>query len=110
MEIQGTSLAGIQGAMDSMAIRGRNIANVNTPGYGASDVVVSEGKTFPRSASTPSPTAVSRPADRESSLPNNVDLAKDMVGMRTDRASAGYNIKALKIQNRLDGTLMDLVG
>lgn len=93
-----------------MAIRGRNIANVNTPGYAASDVAVSEGKAYPRSAPSPSAMPAPRSADRVPSLPNNVDLAKDMVGMRTDRATAGYNIKALKVQSRLDGSLMDLVG
>mgnify|MGYP007037100823 CR=1 FL=1 len=93
-----------------MAIRGRNIANVNTPGYEASSVVVSGGTTYARSSSDPSKATVSRPANRDSSPPNNVDLAKEMVGMRIDSTSASYNLKALKVQNELAGSLLDLVG
>jgi len=45
-----------------------------------------------------------------SQAPNNVDLAKDLVGLKTDELSAGYNLKAIKAQDRMAGTLLDLVG
>jgi len=90
-----------------MAIRSRNIANVNTPGYQASDVAVSEGAVRARPSSTP---PLSQSGDAAPTLPNNVDLAKDLVGMKTDEMSAGYNLKALKAQDRLTGALLDLVG
>lgn len=84
-----------------MAIRSRNIANVNTAGYRAQDVVVSEG----RVSSKPS----ANPVGPETGM-NNVDLAKDLVGLKTDERYAGYNLKAIKAQDRMTGTLLDMVG
>lgn len=93
-----------------MAIRSRNIANVNTPGYQAQDVVNSGGTV----SSKPSPSvdfAEGAWADgMASGAPNNVDLAKDLVGMKTDEMSAGYNLQALKMQDRMTGSLLDIVG
>lgn len=111
MEIQSANLRGIQGASDALAIRSRNIANVNTPGYQAQDVVYSGGQVSSKpSASLASGDAVARMDSPSQGTPNNVDLAKDLVGMKTDALSSGYNLKAIKAQDRLTGTLLDLVG
>lgn len=109
MEIRNESLRGIQGASDSMAIRSRNIANVNTPGYRAMDVVNSGGKTVGR-PSAPVGGSVIAESPSSNQAPNNVDLTKDLVGLKTDELSAGYNLKAIKAQDRMNGTLLDLVG
>jgi len=130
MQIQGDSLRAIQGAETSLTARSRNIANVNTPGYQALDVVVSDGSPRVR-MSSPSPGGFSKrfdtpvgplveappakPASRSSDanstgLPNNVDLAKDLVGIQQDRRTAGYSLKSLKVQDRMTGDLLDLVG
>ncbi len=92
-----------------MAIRSRNIANVNTPGYKAMDAVNSGGKTVGR-PSAPAGGSVVAETPSSSQAPNNVDLAKDLVGLKTDELSAGYNLKAIKAQDRMAGTLLDLVG
>lgn len=95
-----------------MAIRSRNIANVNTPGYKALDVTISEGKAFARPSDAGIPGVQNAgPKDAAATdLPNNVDLVKDLVGLKTDELTAGYNLKAIKAQDRLTGTLLDLVG
>ena len=41
---------------------------------------------------------------------NSPDLATEMVGMKTDQISGSYNLKALKVQDKMAGELMDLVG
>lgn len=109
MDIRSDSIRGIQGASDSMAIRSRNIANVNTPGYRALDVTSSEGKVVARPSAAPMAGAGTEAGSTSSQAPNNVDLTKDLVGLKTDEMSAGYNLKAIKAQDRLTGTLLDLV-
>jgi len=133
MMISGDSLRGIQNADTTLGVRSHNIANVNTAGYNALDVVVSNGSPRVRLQSgTPGgfskgiqdsvkplvdnpdagkagarkPNGMASPAE----LPNDVDLAKDMIGMQQDRRTAGYNLQALKIQDRMNGDLLDLVG
>jgi flagellar hook protein FlgE len=93
-----------------MAIRSRNIANVNTPGYKAMDVVNSGGKTVGRPSAPAGGSVVAETPSSSSQAPNNVDLTKDLVGLKTDELSAGYNLKAIKAQDRMAGTLLDLVG
>lgn len=38
------------------------------------------------------------------------DIASDMVGMKTDKLAASYNIKAMKVQKEMSGELLDLIG
>ena len=41
---------------------------------------------------------------------NSPDPTNEIVGMKTDQLAGSYNLKALKIQNRMAGELMDLIG
>lgn len=128
MRIESDSLQAIRDAETSLAGRARNIANANTVGYKSIDVTVSGGSPRAR-LSSPSPGGFSRPFDNpvgpltkpttstqaEDSLsrwsrPNDVDLAKEMVGMQQDRRTAGYNIQSLKVKDRMTGDLLDLIG
>lgn len=128
MRIETDSLQAIRDAETSLSGRARNIANANTVGYQSVDVTVSGGSPRARLTS-PSPGGFSRPFDNpvgpltkpatssrsEDTLsrwnpPNDVDLAKEMVGMQQDRRTAGYNIQSLKVKDRMTGDLLDLVG
>jgi len=131
MEIQGTSLRGVQNAETSLSVHARNIANANTAGYGSFDVVVSDGSPRIR-LSSPTPGGFSKGIEdpvrpllespkqtvsttsatekNAAGMSNNVDLAANLVGMQEDRRTAGYNLKALKIQDRMAGDLLNLVG
>lgn len=128
MRIESDSLQAIRDAESSLNGRARNIANANTVGYQSVDVVV--GGTSPRvRLSSPSPGGFSKPFDNPVgpltkpdpskdaqepvsrwNKPNDVDLAKEMVGMQQDRRTAGYNIQSLKVKDRMAGDLLDLVG
>ncbi len=133
MMISGDSLRGIRNAEATLGVRSQNIANVNTEGYKALDVVVSNGSPRVRLQSetlggfskgvqssvrplVDNPDAGSlgsqtqEPKGAGMSLPNDVDLAKEMVGMQQDRRFAGYNLQAMKVQDRMAGDLLDLVG
>lgn len=128
MRIETDSLQAIRDAETSLSGRARNIANANTVGYQSVDVTVSGGSPRARLTS-PSPGGFSRSFDNpvgpltkpattsrsEDTLsrwnpPNDVDLAKEMVGMQQDRRTAGYNIQSLKVKDRMTGDLLDLVG
>lgn len=128
MRIESDSLQAIRNAESSLNGRARNIANANTVGYQSVDVVVGGGSPRVR-LSSPSPGGFSKPFDNPVgpltkpvpvqqaeepvsrwSKPNDVDLAKEMVGMQQDRRTAGYNIQSLKVKDRMAGDLLDLVG
>lgn len=128
MRIESDNLQAIRNAETSLNGRARNIANVNTVGYQAIDVNVTGGSPRVR-LSSPSPGGFSKPFDNPIgpltkpepapeakdtlsrwSKPNDVDLAKEMVGMQQDRRTAGYNIQSLKVKDRMTGDLLDLVG
>lgn len=49
-------------------------------------------------------------ADATSDKPTTADPTRDIVGMKTDKLAGGYNLKALKVQDRMAGELMDLIG
>lgn len=127
MRIESDNLQAIRDAETSLNGRARNIANANTVGYQSIDVTVSGGSPRVR-LSSPSPGGFSKPFDnpvgplvkpdpsvetKETisrwSKPNDVDLAKEMVGMQQDRRTAGYNIQSLKVKDRMAGDLLDLV-
>lgn len=93
MEI-GSSLAGVRNAELSLGVRGDNIANVSTEGFAARRTVVSGGEAR---VDIPQPE-------------RDTDLAEDLPGSRQDVRDAGYNLQAIKVQDRLQGTLLDLVG
>lgn len=38
------------------------------------------------------------------------DLATNLLGLKEDRREVGYNLSAIKVQDRMMGSLMDLVG
>jgi hypothetical protein len=46
---------------------------------------------------------------QRSGLPNDVDLARDMVGMKMDSRMGTYSLKAFKVQDRMTGSLLDIL-
>ena len=76
-----SSIQGFQKAESSMAARAKNIAAWGE--QAASD--------------KPNPA-------------NSPDLTSDVVGMKTDQLAGSYNLKALKVQDRMAGELLDLIG
>ncbi len=86
MEIQSAqsgwsaSVQGYQKAEGSLASRARNIASASQE-------------------------AASEPASQA----NSPDITSDIVGMKTDQLAGSYNLKALKVQDKMAGELMDLI-
>lgn len=76
-----SNVQGYQTAEGSMAKRARNIAE------------------WSRNSASDSPPRQDAP-----------DLTNDIVGMKTDQLAGSYNLKALKVQNKMAGELMDLIG
>lgn len=114
------SVAGMQAATDRLAIRARNVANVQTPGYKASDVVqeatgsgpvVSErlpvdqvsGKTPGETGTPVPPEQFSLPFDDLPEEPSDVSLEYEL----TDMILAEHAYKASASVARTVGTMQD---
>jgi hypothetical protein len=107
MDVTGNNIRAIHTADYSLAVRGRNLANSNQPGFVAQEVVSTGDKAYARPV-PPANTNVARQPAQE--LPtNSVDMAKDLVGSKTDAQLASYNMKMIKAQDSLKGDLLNLL-
>lgn len=96
MEIR-TPLSGFRAAEQSMAKRADRIARATLEGVSSSDArAVAESS--PSEAPPAPQTAERKP-----------DIVSDVVGMTTDRLAGAYDIKAMKVRDRMMGELLDLV-
>lgn len=78
-----------------------NIANVNSDGFIPTNTTISQ--------STPSSvTANSTPADDTQSTKSQTDLSKELTDQVTIENVQGANVAAIKTQNELFGTLLDI--
>ncbi len=108
----GASLAGIAAFEKKAAVAADNIANSNTTGYKKSESVITEDaaglpEVNAKRVDTPGP--VIQEPDGGLSEQSNVELAEELT--QTIVAQRGYeaNVKTLQAQNRMLGTVLDIL-
>lgn len=99
-----------------MNVTANNVANVQTDGFKKSRVTFSEGKDGDVSASVDT---VNTPGMPKSSIrgdriveteSSNVDLAEELPEMISTKTGYKANLKSLKTQDNLLGSLLDIIG
>ena len=97
------SLSGVRTAALSVAVTGNNVANVNTPEFRARRL---EQQDQAQGGVRPSGLRESQ----EATVPggSNVDLATEAVALKTDSLSYAANLKFLKVQDDLLGSVLDM--
>lgn len=112
----GNTLSAVNAFRKKMNVTANNVANVQTDEFKKSRVTFSESKSGGVSANvekvdTPGITKESIRDDKivetESS---NVDLAEELPEMISTKAGYNANLKTLKIQDDLLGSLLDTIG
>ncbi len=97
-----TSLSGIRNAFVRQDVAANNIANINTKNYKQINVVNEEQKnggvkaTFNKSKAAPTHNK------------NNVNLAQQMVSQMNNVNQEKANVKVVRAQNEMIGSLIDL--
>jgi flagellar basal body rod protein FlgG len=101
----GVSLSGLNAASTQVALAAANLANLNTDGYQAQQVVfqsTADGGVRPgaiqRSQATPAPNG------------SNVDPATELVSLMTGSVFFKANATVTRTQSEMLGTVMDLKG
>jgi flagellar hook protein FlgE len=106
----GMSIAqsGMSTEMNRLAVSANNVANVNTDNYEAGRINQSS-----RDSGGVKVTGVSRqPSETPSPpdpKPSNVDLSEEMVNQITARTGFSMNVKSLKTENEMMGSLLDMM-
>ncbi len=110
-----TALSALDAYGKKLDVTSNNIANLNTDGFkksqavfeeaDSSGVIVSISKVNTPGAPIPSEDGTEKP--RESS---NVDLAEEIVNLKTTKHGFEANLKTLKAQDEMLGSLFDIVG
>ena len=77
-----------------------NVANVNTDGYAPKDTRINNA--------SGSPQAVIRQTDDNGSTRSQTDLAKEIPDQIVSQNVAGVNVAAIKTQDQMFGTLLDI--
>jgi flagellar hook protein FlgE len=98
-----SSVSGIQAVIKRQEAAAANIANVNTPGFESYTVNQTEQSPAGVRAS-----GVSRTANPRSDV-SNTDLAKEMTDMLQNKNELAANVKTIKVQNEMIGTLLDMI-
>lgn len=93
--IQGlyNSLNGMKTQVDALGKTAHNVANINTPGYKTIETV-----------------AADETMDKVDIKWSGVDAAKEMTDMLVEKRAFQFNIAALRTQDEMLGTLIDLKG
>lgn len=110
-----TALSGLDAYGKKVDVTANNIANVNTDGFkksrvvmqeaDSSGVVVSIGK-----VNTPGAPILSEDGTGEIRESSNVDLAEEIVNLRTAKHGFEANLKTLKAEDEMLGSLFDILG
>lgn len=97
------SLSGIRTSAQAVGVASNNIANVNTPGYKAQEL---QQRDLPQGGVEASGIRESQEAPREGG--SNVDLASEVVNLKTDAIGYQANLKFLKVQDLILGATLDM--
>jgi len=95
-----TNLSSLQANQVFMNTNANNIANVNTDGFIPTDTRMSENKN--------SVSATTRLADDNGSLKSQTDLTKELTDQVVISSVEEANVSAIKTQDEMFGTLLDI--
>ena len=95
-----TNVSSLQANQVFMNTNANNIANVNTDGFVPNDTRMTDNKS--------SVTATTRLADNNSSQKSQTDLAKELPDQITIGGVAEANVAAIKTQDEMYGSLLDI--
>jgi len=96
-----TNLSSLQANQTFMDTNANNIANVNTDGF-----IPTDSRIVSNTANTP--TATTRLADNNGSSKSQTDLTKELTDQVTISGVQEANISAIKTQDQMFGTLLDI--
>ena len=94
------NISSMQSYQTMMSTNANNIANANSDGFVPSDTRMSNNEN--------SVTANTRLADDNGSLKSQTNLAKELPDQITAQNATAMNISAIKTQDEMLGTLLDL--
>lgn len=109
----GSSLAGLFAFGSKLSAAAHNVANVNTDGYRKTTATIAEGeKGLPVVAyGKPNvPPQVIREPDGITGERSNVELSEEFTRMMISLRGYEANIKTLKTEDEMIGTLIDIIG
>jgi len=84
-------------------VTANNIANVNTDGFAAKNVVLADQNPGVAVA------AIRKTPNNNPQGFSNTDLATEMTGMIVNRDTYGANARVIKVQDRMLGEVIDLI-
>lgn len=94
------NISSISAHQTMMNTSANNVANVNSDGFIPSDTRISENSN--------SVTASTRVSDDNSSLKSQTDLAKEIPDQMITKNATAVNVSAIKTQDEMLGTLLDM--
>ncbi len=108
-----SSLSALAAFSRKLSVSAHNVANVNTDAFKETRATIVEDKNgLPRlntkTVETPGP--IIEESDGSQRELSNVDLAREIPEMSLSQRGYEANIKALKTQDEMIGTLLDMIG
>jgi flagellar basal body rod protein FlgB len=98
----GSSISGINAAMQRQEVSAHNIANINTPGYGQYNAyqtdMAPQGTRISHVSRTPAP----------DNTISTTDLAKEAVEQKNDKNSLSANLKVMKVKDNMLESVLDI--
>lgn len=97
-----SNISSIQANQTFMNNAANNIANLNTDRYVSTNTTIEE-------SSKGTPTAISTKADDNGSEKSQTNLVKEITDQITIENSTAANVQAIKTQDQMIGTLLDII-
>jgi flagellar hook protein FlgE len=111
-----SSVSAINAFSKKMRVTADNVANVNTDGFKKSRVTMNEGKSGGveakiSQANTPGfPKQITEDGQVKDVESSNVDLGEEMTESIATQTAQEANLKTIKAQDEMIGTLLDTIG
>jgi flagellar basal body rod protein FlgG len=108
-----SSLSGLAAFSRKLTVSANNVANVNTDEYKKTVATITEDKNGLPELNTEkieTPGPVIQETDSVLRELSNVELAQEFPRMMISQRGYEANIKALKVQDEMIGTLLDMIG
>ncbi|MBI1321423.1 MAG: flagellar biosynthesis protein FlgG [Candidatus Hydrogenedens sp.] len=110
------AISGIRNALFRQGVTANNVANVNTPGYRARQVINAEtasggvGVGEVRESTAPGSPDILQLSDAAyaANAGSNVDLAEEQINTLTNAAQLRANVSVLKVQDDALGAVLDI--
>ena len=111
-----SSISAVNAFSKKMQVTANNVANVNTDEFKKSRVTMSEGRSGGVEADiskvdTPGyPKQITEDGQVKEVESSNVDLTEEMTESMSTQHAQEANLKAIKVQDEMVGTLLDTIG